>query len=569
MHTNDLHSHFMPYGLESAYTPELDDDPTRGGIGRIATLLERERESLEDGVTFLLYDAGDYSMGTLFSLLGPNHGPELQILGILGYDAITLGNHEFDYFPDPLARSIEAARAAGFDVPLVASNLRFSEEDPADDRLKALFDQGIISKTSVRSYDLGLKVGVFGLLGESAAAVAPNAVPCTFEKESRAARDAVALLQEEGVDLIVCLSHTGVNSAGFGPDRTLAQMVPEIDILVSGHTHVELPQPVRVGKTLILSAGAYAARLGRLKAIVRPGEPVEIESYELLGVDDSVPAQPEIAARLEEFIELIDQDLLAPHGLAYRSPVAKSEFDLSLPRFTEGNLGDLVTDASLHIASERLGHHVDVSVESPGVVRDDLEAGIIWVADAFRVLPLGVGPDLNGGYPLLHFFLSASDLMSGLEIPPISQDLVDNSNFFLQFSGVRMRWDPSLMVFERVVQAEIGSDDEGWEALDPESDRLYEVIVNSYNATLLSLVESQTGGALKIIPRDEAGEPVADLRTRIVDADPQTEGLQELKQWLTFIEFLEGFPDLDADDLPDIPEAYAQPQERVRRVEQE
>jgi len=566
MHTNDMHAHFLPYGLESQYTPELGDDPTIGGIARIATLADQERAALAEDATFLMYDAGDYSMGTLFSLLGPTHAPELMLMDKVGYSAVTFGNHEFDFFPAALAASVNAAMEQGLDLPLVASNLRFDPEDPSDDSLEALVEAGTISELHLQEYPSGLKVGVFGVMGEEAASVAPNATPCTFEKAVDVAREVVPRLREMGADLVVCLSHSGTNDAGFGPDRKLAQFVPDIDILVSGHSHTVFQEPQVVGKTLLISSGSYTRYVGRLRGVVRPGEGVEVESYELVPVDDSVAVHAEVAEQLEGFITEIDTNLLGPLGLAYRQPVAHSAFDLTQPAFSEGNLGDLITDASLAVSRELVGEEVAVAVESGGVIRDELPAGTLWVADLFRALPLGIGPDGFGGYPLISFYVTGADMWSALEVLTIAEDLVQNSDFFLAWSGVRLQWDPAAMPFARITEAELGNDDDGWVPLDRESEELHRITVNIYNATLLSLVEAQTGGLLKIIPRDAAGEPLAALPDTIIDADPDTEGLQELKQWLAFVQFLGSFEDVDGDELPDVPERYREPAGRITQV---
>ncbi|MBM4320362.1 MAG: bifunctional metallophosphatase/5'-nucleotidase, partial [Deltaproteobacteria bacterium] len=384
-------------------------------------------------------------------------------------------------------------------------------------------------------------------------------------READAAAAAVQQLKEEGVDLIVCLSHGGVNPAGFGADRDLAIQVPDIDVIVSGHTHVDLAQPLVVGKTLIVSAGAYGKYVGRLEATVRPGRAVQLDSYRLVTVDDSVAADQSapLQEKLTELVQAVDAQVLAPLGVTYATTVVESGFDLTLPDYTEGNLGDLITDSILHATAQRLGRRPDVAVESAGAIRDTLPAGQLWVADAFRSLPLGIGLDLQGGYPLLTFFLQPQELKAGLEVLTIAEELVGSPDFFLQLAGVRVTWNPLGMWFDRVTRIELWREEQGWQEVDLAEQRLYEIAVNYYNAALLSLVEAKTGGALKLTPRDAAGEPLPSLAAAIVDDQPGEEGLQELKQWRAFIELLQSFPDLDDDQIPDLPAEYAQPQGRI------
>ncbi len=111
LHTNDWQSRLLGYGPNSEYSPNsLNDDLTVGGVARLATLLHERRAALGE-VPLLTLDAGDFSMGTLFHTVAREEGGELRLLGALGYDATTLGNHEFDFRPAGLAQMIAAARA--------------------------------------------------------------------------------------------------------------------------------------------------------------------------------------------------------------------------------------------------------------------------------------------------------------------------------------------------------------------------------------------------------------------------------------------------------------------------
>jgi 5'-nucleotidase len=114
LHTNDLHSNFIGLGPASDYTPfKLNDDKTRGGYARLATLIAKRKEARKDQGPVLVLDAGDYSMGTAFGGAIRETGAELQLLSQMGYDATTFGNHEFDLGPDGLGKSIAVAAKAG------------------------------------------------------------------------------------------------------------------------------------------------------------------------------------------------------------------------------------------------------------------------------------------------------------------------------------------------------------------------------------------------------------------------------------------------------------------------
>ncbi|MFH1466128.1 MAG: metallophosphoesterase [Pseudomonadota bacterium] len=194
LHTNDWHSHLLGYGPEAEYTPgSTGDDTTVGGMARIKTLADEIRGASPDPV--LMFDAGDWMEGSLFQLLATSQAAELQMMQLMGYDAITIGNHEWSWGPGILATMIQRGDALGVTVPIVASNILPDATSAEDDPLEALLDSGRIETTRVLTLDNGLTIGLFGILGEEAASVAPGATPVTFEVPAVAAAQAVADLE--------------------------------------------------------------------------------------------------------------------------------------------------------------------------------------------------------------------------------------------------------------------------------------------------------------------------------------------------------------------------------------
>ena len=129
LHTNDMHSSFIGMGPASDYTPfTLNDDTTRGGYARLAGLIAKRKEARKGQGPVLVLDAGDYSMGTAFGAATRETGGELQLMGRMGYDATTFGNHEFDLGPDGLGKSIGVAAKAGRIPAVLASNTSFAGE---------------------------------------------------------------------------------------------------------------------------------------------------------------------------------------------------------------------------------------------------------------------------------------------------------------------------------------------------------------------------------------------------------------------------------------------------------
>ncbi len=572
LHTNDLHSHLMGHSPEADYTPATTgDDLTRGGVARLAGEIASARErAAGEQQSVLLLDAGDFMMGTLFELLGTTRAPELSVMQSLGYDATTIGNHELDWSPAGLAAILNAAAEQGVHVPILASNMKFSSSDPGDDELADLAEAGVIQSKLIKTVG-SLKVGFFGLLGQDAVQVSPQAAPLTFDMIGAAATRMVKELREEdGVDLVIALSHSGINQDGSGEDAELAKNVSGIDVIVSGHTHEWLTEPKRVNDTLIVTAGSYGHYLGELQLTVtpaaKPGEraSVELDGYELRDIDDSIEGDAAIQSKVEGYISDVD-DILASSQLSYQGVVATTEADLPLADHAESPIGNLVADAYRTLAAElEPDEPAVIGVDANGSIRSEVsrgETGEVWLADLFRVVPLGIGFDQQPGLPLVSFYLNAADIRSGLELGA-GKDAIPN-DYFLQVSGLKVEYDTSKPLFSRVTRLALVGE-EGEQELDPSDTKTcYKIVTTNYVAGLLGVVERFTAGLLAVNAKDADCETLIDPTERFIDADPERDGVQELKQWQALLRYVSALPDSDDDGIPNIPLSYAEPQERI------
>ncbi len=573
LHTNDLHSHLMGKSPEADYTPATTaDDQTTGGFARLATAIGTARTAASTaGRQVLLLDAGDFMMGSLFEIISTHVAPELAMMKALGYDATTVGNHELDWTPTGLAAILQAATAAGPTVPIVSSNMNFSDADAGDDGLQAVAAAGVIQPKLVKTVGT-LKVGIFGLLGSEAASVTPQAAPLTFEPIAAAATRMVAdLRNNDKVDLVIALSHSGIYSNGTGEDAVLAQAVPGIDVIVSGHTHDALTQPKQIGSTWIVTAGKYGENLGNLQLTVtkgaKAGDPatVALDGYTLQPMDDQVPGDATTQSAVDSYIAGVDMALQGA-GLTYKMPVAETAADLALPAFAEAPVGNLVADAYLKITGAvQPTAPPAMAFEANGQIRSDIQkgkTGVLWFEDLFRVLPDGIGPDQNPGYPLVTFYLNAQDVLSGLQFDAAS-DVVGN-DFFLQVSsGLSVTYDMTRPAFARITSASVKTD-AGVKTLDAmDTTTCYKVVSTNFVAGLLGVVKAQTGGVLSVVPKAADCTTVIDPTVNFVNRDPTTTAVEELKDWQALLKYVGSFPDTDADGLPNIPAAYATPQMRI------
>jgi 5'-nucleotidase len=579
LHTNDLHSHLMGHSPEVDYTPAtVNDDLTVGGVARLATAIGAAKTAAVASATpILLLDAGDFMMGTLFELLAKQATPELKLMQTLGYDATTIGNHELDWTPAGLAAILQAAATANVHVPIVASNLSFSATDPADDALKALADAGAIQSKLVKTVGT-LKVGFFGLLGADAVQVTPQAAPLSFEGiKTAAARMVTELRETDKVDLVIALSHSGIFADGTGEDADLAAAVAGIDVIISGHTHDKLTAPKIVtntnsgGKTIIVTAGAYGENLGELRLSVTPaavagGSPtVVVNGYTLLAIDDKIAGDTTTQAAVDAYIGGVNQALATSSTLTYKQVVAETGADLALPAYAEAPVGNLVTDAYRAVVGALQPSDPPViAVEGNGQLRSPIvkgKTGAVWAADLFRVTPIGIGPNMVPGFPLVTFYLNAADIRAGLELGAAGPSVPDQ--YFLQVSGLKAEYDMSKQIFGRVSSLTLVTAG-GDVALDPTNlTTCYKVVTTNYVAGLLGVVKTFTGNLLQVTAKDSDCLTPVDPTTRYVDADPTTATVDELKQWQAVLKYVSGLPDTDGDQIPNIPATYTAAQGRI------
>jgi 5'-nucleotidase / UDP-sugar diphosphatase len=570
LHTNDWQSHMLGGGPNAEYTPDsTGDDDTLGGIARIKTLVDELRASTNHPV--VLYDAGDWMAGALFQLLATSHASELQMMQAVGYDAITIGNHELDWGPDVLGQMITTADANGVTVPIIASNLHPNPEDAADDALEAHFTSGRIERTRIDTLENGIRVGLFGLVGDSAQSITPAVVPSTFSGMEESGAQAVADLKAEGVDLIVGITHAGVSTdPADSDDALIANSTNGIDVIVGGHSHTPLFEAQKSNGTIIVQAGAYTQYLGEL-VLVQETSGWSIESYELHEINDSVAGDPEVTTAVDGFIKALNEEQLPALGVSFDTPILQVPGDVVKRHCNESGLGNYITDAFRQQISAIMPEDpIHVAIESQGVIRDDFIAGASGTeafSDVFRILPLGFGNDDVPGYSLVHFYVTGKELADACEVTA-SVSPSYGCDYFIEMSGMRCEIDMTRTQFNRVTKSELWNGEE-WVNLDtdPANPALYHVAVDSYVASLMGILEDLTFGAIIVPAKDAEGNRYTTIDDMVFDKDPNTEGVQELKLWEALIGYAQTFDDTNGDGVPDLPDRYLGPEGRINGYE--
>jgi 5'-nucleotidase/UDP-sugar diphosphatase len=566
IHTNDLHSHFLGFSPNQDYTPEtVQDDDTIGGYARISTMIKNIKAHSKGPV--LVLDGGDFLMGSFFHLLSREKAFEIELLGKMGYDAVTLGNHEFDLKPKGLAQILDAAQAHDNRPAILLSNMVFSQESAEDDSLEQAFAKGWVKPYTIIEKD-GVKFGIFGLMGLDAAEKSPFSKPVSFSDPVATAQKMVAILKDKA-DIIICLSHSGLNQdSEISEDELLAQQVEGIDVIISGHTHTKLEAPITINNTLIVQTWEYGKQMGHIQLTLE-NQKVKVANYQAIPIDDQIPGDPQISDLIKTYEDQVNQEILKDHGLFFRKIVAKTDFDLKIDA-KESALGNFIADSIRFVRKKTAADFnpfADVAIISNGVIRDNLLKGktnSIQACDLFRALPLGIGLDGSLGYPLISMYITPLELKKGFEVLT-SIYPAKGPDYFLQIAGAKFTYNPKRIMFDRVTDIWTGDEENGYNRLDfsKSNKSLIRVTADIYNSTFLKVIGGYTYNILEIIPKDKNGTPLETLSSAVIDGDKIKKGIQELKEWKAPFEYLQNFKDAANGGIPKIPARYSQPLGRI------
>ncbi len=581
LHTNDMHASFIGMGPSADYTPfTLYDDTTRGGYARLASLIAQRTAARKSLGPVLVLDAGDYSMGTAFSAATRETGGELHLMGLMGYDATTFGNHEFDLGPAGLGSSISAAVKAGPIPAILASNTGFSGSDPSLVGLQALTRKGVIRRYTVIERG-GLRFGIFGVLGKEAM-IYTSGGATSFADPTTTAREVVTILREvENVDVVIALSHGGVEKGpdgryDTGEDVQLAKDVAGIDVVISGHSHTELNEPILVnGRTPVVQTGKESNNLGEL-VISLDGSKLTVSSYQLLPIDDSILGDRTIDREIDQLKQSASKAAFASRGYSIDQPLALAPIDLP-NTFTDIAAGTLL--ANLVTDSFRRATKADIGFTANGMMRAGLlrgKTGVVTVYDVFAVAPLGSGVvDPTPGSTLVTGYFTGKDLKSLLEFLLIDS-AAHPGEYFPRASGMRFRYDPTRPKFDVVTDIELGDYDNGYTPIDisGKDGRLYSLSCPLMLGPIIVAIPRYTKGKLALVPKKKDGTPLTSKVDALelardnpgyllpppgttdvesVEKGVGTDAAQEIKEWQAIMDHLRSLPVTVNGELPVIP----------------
>ncbi|MCK7615149.1 bifunctional metallophosphatase/5'-nucleotidase [Roseibium sediminicola] len=452
LHTNDFHSRIEPINKYDSTCKAEDNAEGKcfGGTARLDTVIKDRRAASNNSI---LVDGGDQFQGTLFYTYYKGKAAA-EFMNKLGYDGMTVGNHEFDDGPEVLRGFMDAV-----EFPVLMSNADVSKEPQLADVLKpsVVIERG------------GEKIGLIGLTPEDTDELASPGPNVSFSDPVAAVTREAEKLAAEGVNKIIVLSHSG-----YAVDKEVAAKAPGIDVIVGGHSNTYLsntsdkaagPYPTMIDgpdgtPTAVVQAYAYGKFLGELNVTFDDNGVITEAVGEPIIVDGQIAENAELVSRIKELAEPLDE--IRQEVVAQTTGPIGGERDVCRAGVCE--MGVLVADAML----ERVkGQGVQIAIQNGGGLRASIDAGEVTKGEVLTVLPFQ--------NTLSTFELKGADVLAALE-NGVSQ-IEEGAGRFPQVAGLKYTFDKSKPAGERVSDVMV-QDGDGFVPLDPE--KTYGVVSNNY-----------------------------------------------------------------------------------------
>ncbi|WP_170449338.1 bifunctional metallophosphatase/5'-nucleotidase [Ruegeria arenilitoris] len=448
LHTNDFHSRFEPINKYDSGCGAEDNAEGKcfGGSARLVTAVNDARARAENSI---LVDGGDQFQGSLFYTYYKGK-VAAEFMNKLGYDAMTVGNHEFDDGPEVLAGFVDAV-----EFPILMSNANIENEELLTDRIK---------KSTVIEVG-GEKIGLIGLTPEDTDELASPGPNVVFSDPVPAVQAEVDKLTAEGINKIIVLSHSG-----YGVDQRVAQETTGVDVIVGGHSNTYLsntsdkaagPYPTVVNGVQIVQAYAYGKFLGELSVTFDDDGNVVEAVGEPLIMDNTVTEDQAALDRIAELAKPLDEI----RNKVVANAAAPIEGDRSICRVQECEMGNLVADAMLARVADQ---GVQIAIANSGGLRASIDAGDVTMGEVLTVLPFQ--------NTLSTFEISGQGIIDALE-NGVSQ-VEEVKGRFPQVAGLKLTWDPSVAPNEGRVTEVMVAEGDGYVPIDPA--KTYLVVTNNY-----------------------------------------------------------------------------------------
>lgn len=444
LHTNDMHSRIESINkYDSTCNAEGEAEGSCfGGVARVKTAIDAKKASL-DNQNVIVLDAGDPFQGSLFYTTYKG-AAEAEFMAQMGYDAMAVGNHEFDDGPQGLADFIEKVS-----FPVISGNLDLS----AEETLNGKVENHVVLEVG------GKKIGVISALATDTVETSSPGPNVVFQDEIEALQADVATLQGEGVDIIVALNHVGLTK-----DLAIAEAVDGIDVVIGGHSHTlmsnddaETPAyPTMVGDAAVAQAYAYTKYLGHLTVTFDDDGDVSAASGDPMLLDASVEPNAAFTARIAEMGAPIEE--MKTRVVAEAAEAIEGGRDTC--RAMECPMGSLIADAMLDRVKDQ---GIEIAIQNGGGIRASIDAGEVTMGEVLTVLPFQ--------NTLSTFQVSGAAIVAALE-NGVGQ-IEEGAGRFPQVAGMSYAFDVAKPAGERVSDVMVGG-------APIDMDKVYGVVSNNY-----------------------------------------------------------------------------------------
>jgi 5'-nucleotidase/UDP-sugar diphosphatase len=454
LHINDWHSRIESNNkYESTCSAEEEGkDECVGGAARLVTAIAERRKALE-GENVLLLNGGDNFQGSLFYTTYKG-AVEAEFLNLMKFDAMTVGNHEFDDGEDALVPFLDVIK-----FPVLSANVQASAASKVGDRIKP----SIVLEVG------GEKIGIVGAVTTDTPEIASPGPNITIEDDVKTITAEVEKLKAEGVNKIIALTHVG-----YPRDKELIAKIPGVDVVVGGHSHsllsntdakAEGPYPTMIDnpdgyKVPVTQAASYSKYLGEFKVVFDDNGVVKEASGDPLYLDSKIKPDEAVLARVKE--------LGAPIEELKTKEVSETTAPLDGSRETcraqECSMGNMIADAILDRTKDQ---GVTIAFQNGGGIRASIDQGVVTMGEVLTVLPFQ--------NTLATFQLSGKDIVSTLEAAV--SEIEEGKGKFPQVAGLKFNLDKSVKPNEgRVSNVEVN--DGGWKPIEPE--KIYTIATNNF-----------------------------------------------------------------------------------------
>jgi 5'-nucleotidase len=454
LHINDLHSRIEAINkFDSTCSAEEEGKgECFGGVARLKAAIDTQRQAMT-GKNVLLLNAGDNFQGSLFYTTYKG-AVEAEFLNLMKFDAMTVGNHEFDDSEDGLATFLDKVQ-----FPVVTANIAASASSKIGDRIKPfiVLNQG------------GQGIGIVGAVANDTAELSSPGPNVLIGDDVADITAAIGELKKQGVNKIIALTHVG-----YPRDLAAIAKIPDVDVVVGGHTNTFLsntsdkaegPYPTLVDnpggyKVPVVQAAAYSKYLGNLKVVFDDAGVVKEASGEPILIDSSIKPDEAVLARIKELggpIEELKNKIVAESA----TPIDGSR---EVCRAAECAMGNLVADA---ILDRTRSQGMTIAITNGGGLRASIDGGPVSMGEVLSVLPFQ--------NTVATFQLKGSDLIAALE-NGLGQ-IEEGAGRFPQVSGMKYSFDKSKPAGSRVVSVEV-KEGGAFVPLDPA--KTYGIVSNNY-----------------------------------------------------------------------------------------